>query len=54
MTPESVAGLWVGGSVLDVMLLRIGLALWPAPRQVRPANGEARPDEDDAPLEKAA
>ena len=31
MTPESVAGLFVGGSVLDALVIRVGLALWPAP-----------------------
>lgn len=45
MTPEGVAGLWIGGTVLDVLLLRIGLALWPAPPTDAPL---LDPDVDEA------
>ena len=45
MTPEGVAGLWVGGTILDVLLLRIGLALWPAPPAHEPLLEVEREDE---------
>jgi hypothetical protein len=43
MTPESVAGLFVGGSVLDALVIRIGLALWPAPPARKPVREPAPP-----------
>jgi hypothetical protein len=51
MSPESVAGLFVGGSVLDALVIRIGLALWPAPPAREPERDTARPG---APVAEAA
>lgn len=51
MTPEGVAGLWIGGTILDVLLLRIGLALWPAPPAEQPPLEVDRDDEAVTPAE---
>ncbi|MDQ1512963.1 MAG: hypothetical protein QOC59_805 [Microbacteriaceae bacterium] len=55
MSPESVAGLFVGGSVLDVLVIRIGLALWPAPpdRAATPLSAATR-SADSVELDEAA